>query len=1234
MDRAEVLIEALQKQQADRICDEVQLVRLKKTEDALRASEQKYRLLADNAADMIWTLNRDVQFTYMSPSSSALLGYTTEEMMKKDPVEIVTGASNHILSEALEEELLTEASGTGEPSRARILELELIHKDGSRVWTETTVSFIRDPNGKPVGTMGISRDITGRKQAEETLRGSEEKYRVLIEGTSDYIFMIDDEGKVLSANRSAAVLIGNRSKEIEGKYVSELFPKETAEDYLTDLQEVIRTGKPRSTISKLVVGEKEIWIDTSLNPVKVRNKVTAVIGVSKDISDRKKTEEALKESEEKLSTILQKSPIPTTVGGSDGSIVSFNDALERLIGYKASEVKDAKDWGEKLYPDKKYRDFVEKNIGQALSGRKQECQEFNVTCKDGSKKIIDFHTSFFKGGLVIQMIDVTEKREAEEALLESEERFRLMFDSSNDLITIADENGKTLWANSTWQTVFGHSPENQGNPVENIHPDDRTRVLEIWKAMGEDEFAFTNVEYRYRTASGQYLDIETTARMRTVAGRSLLYVIAHDLTQRKKAEEDIHYLKEYNENILESSPNPIMVIKGTGIEYVNRSFATTFGKNKGEYILKDMKDAIPALGLVLKTILQRTNEIRELEIDNKSFTVSSFKVKKAEEEEEEEEEERIGIILLDITEQKRAEIALKESEKKHRTLFETIIHGVVYQNSEGLITSANPAAERILGLTLDQMKGRTSMDPRWRAIHEDGSDFPGNTHPAMVTLKTGKEVTDVIMGVFNPRFDDYTWININSVPHFRDGEVRPYQVHTTFEDITERKKAKDKIEKLSKFPNENLNPVLRIGKDNVILYANDASRSLLKEWNCSIGQPVHGSLRPIVKETFDTAQARDLETKCGAIIFKLTFTPVGNEDYINIYGADVTEHKGAIAAMAESEAKMRSMLENSPDFITIVNRDHRILYINRTLIRSPEDVVGTSIYDFAQPDQRDEYLKVITEVFQTGETSKIVAEIMDAQGKTAWYENRFAPIKQGDEILFVMIISTDITARKNALEELENSLREKETLLKEVHHRVKNNMQVISSILNLQSRQSKNEEVREVLGRARNRVQSMSAIHEQLYRSGDLSRIDMAQYLRSLTNGLYRAYGVNPERIMLNLNVRDISMGIELAIPCGLIVNELVSNSLKYAFPTGWTGKGEISVELLREPSGEDRSAVTYILIAGDNGIGVTEETELRGMDSLGMRLVEILAEDQLDGNIEIERETGLCYRITFGGGE
>ncbi len=140
---------------------------------------------------------------------------------------------------------------------------------------------------------------------------------------------------------------------------------------------------------------------------------------------------------------------------------------------------------------------------------------------------------------------------------------------------------------------------------------------------------------------------------------------------------------------------------------------------------------------------------------------------------------------------------LNASEERYRTLFETMSQGIVYQDAAGNITSANPAAERILGLSLAQMQGRQSVDSRWRSIHGDGSAFPGNEHPAMVALHTGAAVHDVLMGVFHPQDAAYRWINANARPQFHPGETRPCQVYTTFEDITARKAAEDEVRRLN-----------------------------------------------------------------------------------------------------------------------------------------------------------------------------------------------------------------------------------------------------------------------------------------------------------------------------------------------------------------------------------------------------------------------------------------------------
>jgi two-component sensor histidine kinase len=225
-------------------------------------------------------------------------------------------------------------------------------------------------------------------------------------------------------------------------------------------------------------------------------------------------------------------------------------------------------------------------------------------------------------------------------------------------------------------------------------------------------------------------------------------------------------------------------------------------------------------------------------------------------------------------------------------------------------------------------------------------------------------------------------------------------------------------------------------------------------------------------------------------------------------------------------------------------------------------------------------------------------------------------------IVLVAVVNGYVTSA--VVSSMHASLEEKEALLEEVHHRVKNNLQLISSLLNLQASRVKDRAVAELFADSRNRVRSMAMVHENLYRAGNFARVPMAPHIRNLCGHLVRAYGMLNQQVDLATEVDDVELNMDQAVSCGLIINELVTNALKHAFPGGQAGR--IRVEL--KAADEKR----YALAVEDNGIGVGANLDAACADSLGLRLVHDLAE-QLQGAIAVDGERGTKITITFNAG-
>jgi PAS domain S-box-containing protein len=353
------------------------------------------------------------------------------------------------------------------------------------------------------------------------------------------------------------------------------------------------------------------------------------------------------------------------------------------------------------------------------------------------------------------------------------------------------------------------------------------------------------------------------------------------------------------------------------------------------------------------------------------------------------------------------------------------------------------------------------------------------------------------------------------------------------------------------------------------------------------------------------------------------------------------------AVKRQAEEKTRVIVESAFDAIVTIDSKGVITTWNPQAEQvfgwKTEEAIGRDVAELIIPGEfREAHKRGMEDFLLTGKgrilNQQMEIYALNRDGETLPVELTVSHAKTDEGDIFIAVIR-DITERKEAEEQIRASLHEKEVLLREIHHRVKNNMQVISSLLRLQAGKIKSPDDIELLNESQNRIKSMALVHEKLYKSRDLARIDFNEYIRDLVRGLYRAYGVNTEKVKLRIDVSDIWLGVDAAIPCGLIINELISNALKYAFPG--RREGEINVSLKRiedfesriadlENTGNRKAPLILELTVRDNGVGMPDNVNVSNTESLGLRLVNTLVENQLKGSIELNRDGGTGFRIRF----
>jgi PAS domain S-box-containing protein len=581
------------------------------------------------------------------------------------------------------------------------------------------------------------------------------------------------------------------------------------------------------------------------------------------------------------------------------------------------------------------------------------------------------------------------------------------------------------------------------------------------------------------------------------------------------------------------------------------------------------------------------------------------------------------------------EKALRESDQRYSALFANKINGMAHCRSitdehghpvDYVILQINEAYERIIGVKKADIEG-LRVTVVFPDITEYALDYIGMY--GKVALESGEI-----------KFEDYFEATGQCLSIYAYSPL-PGEFIAIFTDVTERKQAEAALRLTQESIDCAAEMVAWFTPDGTIHYVNDATCRTLGYSRDELLQMTALDFSPgftweqyrehwrEVRErksfTLETTHRRKDGSEYPAEVL-VNYLLYGGQEYIFAYGRDITERKLAEESLQESEERYRTLFETmtegfSLDEIILDDAgnpvDLRYLSVNpafelHTGLKA-EDIVGRTTCDLfpeAEPVWFERYGKVAL------------------TGEPVHFEEQFGPLNKWFEVSAFQtepgrfaVVFYDITERKQAEEQIKASLAEKEVMLKEIHHRVKNNLQVISSLVSLQADGTKDEVVRQVLQDVIYRVRSMALVHEKLYQSANLAHIDFAEYTRSLLSYLWRAHGAVAISVRQTFDLESVSLPVDTAVTCGLIMNELAVNALEHAFQD--RADGEVTVSLHSGANGQ------ISLCVADNGVGLPKDFDWRQSGSLGLRLVQMLSR-QLDATVEVKSEDGTKFELVF----
>ncbi len=582
------------------------------------------------------------------------------------------------------------------------------------------------------------------------------------------------------------------------------------------------------------------------------------------------------------------------------------------------------------------------------------------------------------------------------------------------------------------------------------------------------------------------------------------------------------------------------------------------------------------------------------------------------------------------------EEALRQSEEKYRMLHMSMMDGYVYCDMSGNIADSNEVYQQLVGYSAEELTQLTYSDLTPKKWHDYEQ----------------KIVSDEILvhghsSVYEKEYQK------------KDGTIFPVELRTFMirnaagenqgmwaivRDITQRKKAEEALQKSE----EKFRSIVESSPTAMYFYHLESDeRLLLTGANPSSDKIIGISNQLLLGKTIEEAFPNLTNTEIPELYRKVARQETGPQSFeigysderfsghyfVHVFNTgpgeiavdfvDISRRKNTEEALRRSEIEYRDTLDSLPDWIYVVDEKYKIDMINAALRAEMiwqglnPDCIGVEIapgFPFISSTTHEE----IRQVFDAGVVS-VSEQTIELKDKKLHAEITRAPILKDGTVVKVILMIRDRSKEKEIDELKQRNAEQKEVLLREIHHRVKNNLAIVISLLNFQLRNNTNEELNRMIIDIQMRIRSMALIHEHLYRSENLDRIPLASYVESLSYMIMTAYSGHRVNLVRNLEPMDVS--IETALPIGLIINELLTNAFKYAFPGHLEGEISITLEAM-----EDHMCS---LVVEDNGVGLPATSTMDSEKSLGLYIVRLLVE-QLDGTVKIVRNNGTSFRILF----